>query len=262
MTEGSYEELARFYDRTYSWKDYRGECRSIRRLAERWGPRPARTLLDVGCGTGAHLEHLSRWFECTGVDSSPAMLRAARRKLPRLRWVQAAMPDFDLRRTYDVVICLFSAIGYVRSANALRATLRTFARHLSPGGIVIVEPWLTPRMWKPGTVHLLAVPSATEPLARMNISRTQGGRSVMVMHYLAASRGRIRYWTERHEMSLFTDREYRAAFRSAGLTVRRVPSGFASERGLYLGRKAVPRPGRATAGGPRSRSVRSGHGGI
>ena len=240
----SYGRLAEFYDRVYSWKDYRRESEGIRRLVRRWGPSPARTLLDVGCGTGEHLRYLARRFECTGLDPSSQMLAVARKKLPAVRWERGAMPAFDLGRSFDVVICLFSAIGYVRDASALRATLRTFARHLNAGGIVLVEPWLTPDVWKPGSVHLLSVPSPTEPLARMNSSVTEDGRSVMEMHYLAALRGRVVHWKERHVMSLFTDAQYRAAFRSAGLTVHRLRSGFTSERGIYLGRKSPPRTGR------------------
>src|SRR5262252_7862054 len=47
--------------------------------------RPADRLLDVGCGTGALLERLSRIHPpslLAGVDPSPEMLAVARTKLP------------------------------------------------------------------------------------------------------------------------------------------------------------------------------------
>lgn len=237
-----YGRLAEIYDRIYSWKDYAQESHSIAALVRRWGPRPARTLLDVACGTGAHLRFLSPRYECTGIDASPEMLAVARTHLPRVRFEHGMMPDFDLGTTFDVVTCLFSAIGYVRTEPALRRTLRSFARHLSPDGLVIVEPWLTPEVWKPGAGHLVTVPSREAPIARMSEDRTVRGRSVIDMHYLAAVEGEVRYWVERHDLGLFSNATMRAAFRSAGLYVRRVPSGFYGarhhDRGLFLGRRA------------------------
>ena len=235
-----YGRLAEVYDRVYSWKDYAKESRIVRGIVRRWGPAEARTLLDVGCGTGAHLRHLREEFDCTGLDASRGMLAIARRRVPGVRWAVGSMPDFDLGRRFDVIACLFSAIGYVRSEAALRRTLATFARHLRPGGIAIVEPWLTPEAWRPGSVHLLVVPSPDRPIARMNRSRTVRGRSAMEMHYLVAEAGRVRAWTERHELSLFSTPTMREAFRSAGLSVRRIRSGFyarrSSDRGLFVGR--------------------------
>jgi len=166
------------------------------------------------------------------------MLSVARTNAPTARLVLGRMPGFDLHARFDVIVCLFSAIGYVPNERALRRTLRTFARHLAPDGLVIVEPWLTPGSWRPGLAHLLTVPSATEPIARMNLSVTRRGRSVMDMHYLAASGGRIHHWVERHDMGLFSNGTMTGAFRSAGLRVRRVRSGFYSrstpDRGLYV----------------------------
>ncbi|HTP56372.1 MAG TPA: class I SAM-dependent methyltransferase [Thermoplasmata archaeon] len=235
----AYGTLAEVYDRVYAWKDYRKESAAIVRLVRRWGPRPARTLLDVACGTGAHLRYLARSFACTGLDASPEMLAVARRAVPRARFVRGSMPRFDLPERFDVVTCLFSAIGYVRDERTLRATLRTFARHLVPGGLLIVEPWLTPSLWKPGSVHLATVPSRRGPIARMNTSITRRGRSLMDMHYLVGDGERIRHWVERHDMGLFSVRQMKAAFGAAGLTVHRIPSGFYgathTDRGLYLG---------------------------
>ncbi|MGP8077844.1 MAG: class I SAM-dependent DNA methyltransferase [Thermoplasmata archaeon] len=243
-SETPYGRLAEVYDRVYSWKDYAREARIVRSIARRWGPRGARTLLDVACGTGAHLRHLARWYECTGLDPSSAMLAVARRNVPGVRFVRGRMPSFELHRRFDVITCLFSAIGYVPDVAALRRTARTFAHHLAPGGVAIVEPWLTPEVWKPGGAHLLTVPSRERPIARMNLSVTRQGRSVMDMHYLVAGKDRIDHWVERHDLGLFSTQTMTSAFRAAGLRVRRVPSGFyrsgRSDRGLYVATLPVP----------------------
>jgi SAM-dependent methyltransferase len=235
-----YEWLAEIYDRVYSWKDYAAEARRIHALVQRFGPSGARTLLDVACGTGAHLRHLSRWFDGTGIDESGDMLAHARAKLPGTRFLRGRMQNFRVRDRFDVITCLFSAIGYVRSPAELRRTICNFADHLAPRGVLLVEPWLTPAAWRPGTTSLLVVESRNSPIARMNSSETRRGRSVMDMHYLLAKRGRVRHWVDRHDMGLFPVRTMLVAFRAAGLTVRRVRSGFRPERGLYVAVK----PGR------------------
>ncbi len=240
--EAPYRRSAEIYDRVYAWKDYRAEARRVRQLVRRYGPPDARRLLDVACGTGEHLRYLGRWYEVTGLDSNPHMLAIARRKVPGARFVRATMQTYRFAEEFDAITCLFSAIGYVRSRADLDRTLRNFARHLAPGGVLLVEPWLAPSNYRVGAVHLQNYGTAESPIARMNTSERRGDRSLMDMHYLALDRGRIRHWVERHELVLFTDSTMRDAFLRAGLRVRRVRSRFASERGLYVGVRPSARP--------------------
>jgi ubiquinone/menaquinone biosynthesis C-methylase UbiE len=232
-----YRRVAVVYDQVYAWKDYAREARRVHALVRRYGPHPARRLLDVACGTGVHLKYLSRWYRVTGLDGSAPMLRVARERLPRVRFIRGAMQSFRLPDRFDIITCLFSSIGYVRSEVDLRRTLANFARHLTPGGIAIVEPWLTPREYREGSVHLGTYGTKSRPIARMNTAGRRGGRSIMDMHYLVGRDGRIRSWVERHNMCLFGARTMRSAFRSAGLDARRIPSKFTTHRGLYLATK-------------------------
>ena len=234
-TTPPYELAARVYDTVYAWKDYRTEARRIHELVRRWGPPRARTLLDVACGTGTHLRYLARWFEVTGLDRSQPMLRQARRKLPKVRFVRGPMQRFRLAERFDVITCLFSAIGYVRSEAELRSTLSNLARHLTPGGLVLVEPWVTPDAYEVGSFHLGTYGSPRLPIARLNNSTRRGSRSVMDMHYLVADGAQVHHWVERHDMGLFDPRTMLDAFRRAGLSARRVRSPFRPDRGLYLG---------------------------
>ena len=230
----AYRNSARVYDLVYSWKDYRHEARRVHELVQRYGPRSASSLLDVACGTGSHLRYLSRWYRVTGVDRSTAMLREARRKLPGIRFVHASMQDFDLGERFDVITCLFSTIGYARSKQDLRRTLANFARHLAPGGIAIVEPWLTPSEYRVGAVHLGTYGSTQRPIVRMNTSERRGSRSRMDMHYLMPEGGRIRHWVERHDMTLFDVPTQLRAYRSVGFKVCHLPSRFTTTRGLFV----------------------------
>src|SRR5439155_6053561 len=68
---------AAYYDRFHFQKDYRSEVDQIVTVLAEHGP--AASVVDLGCGTGRHLEPLAEaGLEVTGVDRSPAMVDRAR----------------------------------------------------------------------------------------------------------------------------------------------------------------------------------------
>jgi SAM-dependent methyltransferase len=236
----AYSLSASVYDQIYASKDYAAEARRVRELVREHGPANATTLLDVACGTGTHLGYLAKWFDVTGVDPTPGMLQVARRKLPGVRLVRGTMQEFDLHREFDVITCLFSSIGYVRSVRDLRRTLRNFAAHLRPGGVAIVEPWLTPGVYRAGEVHLDAYGPKSLPIVRMNLSERRGDRSIMDMHHLVATPRGVRHWVERHDLGMFPVATFLTAFDAAGFRVRFLKHGLMKERGLYVAIRRFP----------------------
>jgi len=129
-----YGELAKYYDLLYQWKDYKKEAGVVKELVERYKTSQGNSLLDVGCGTAKHLQYLTDKFDCVGVDASEKMLEQARRNMRGGKFVLGDMINFDLGRQFDVILCLFSSIGYVRTYSRLGMTLKNFARHLKTGG--------------------------------------------------------------------------------------------------------------------------------
>src|SRR5581483_10962704 len=83
------------YDAVYSFKDYAAESARLHELIQARRPGAA-TLLDVACGTGAHLEQLGRWYEVEGVDVDPEMLEVARARLPGVPLHAGDMRELDL----------------------------------------------------------------------------------------------------------------------------------------------------------------------
>lgn len=233
-----YALTADVYDLIYSWKDYAGESAQIVDLVRaRLGDGPL-TLLDVACGTGRHLDHLQAEFRVAGLDLTPEVLALARARLPGVPLHQADMTDFDLGQSFDVVTCLFSSIGYARDLTTLDRAVTCLARHLAPGGLLVVEPWFTPDSWRPGTVHAMLVEEANLKVARMNTSQVDGRLSIMDMHHLVGTPDGTRHIAERHEMGLFTVAEMRAALAGAGLEVTHDPYGLTG-RGLYIGQRPI-----------------------
>src|SRR4026207_2400263 len=98
-----FSRSARLYDAVYaSIRDYPREAAELDRLIQERSPG-ARTLLDVACGTGAHLEHLAG-YEAEGLDLDPEMLAVARERLPKGAFHEGDMVDFVLGERFDVVV--------------------------------------------------------------------------------------------------------------------------------------------------------------
>ncbi|HEY6394680.1 MAG TPA: class I SAM-dependent methyltransferase [Candidatus Binataceae bacterium] len=233
-----YSKFARYYDAAYSFKKYQAEAERLHAIISSFKLSPGNTLLDVACGTGGHLAFLRRHYSVEGLDLSEPMLEIARQRYPEIVFHQADMVKFDLARQFDAITCLFSAIGYVKTVKHLGMAVNSMARHLKPGGVLIVEPWFTNETGKSGGPHSLFVDTPDLKLARMNITTVRNGRSIIKFHYLAGTPERIDHFTERHELALFAHQEYLDAFSSAGLEVSHDAQGLIG-RGLYIGTSAI-----------------------
>lgn len=229
-----YERSAIVYDAIYSTKDYSGEAERLRVLIQRHKRSPGVALLDVACGSGGHVPHLKQHFEVEGLDLSWAMLELARTRTPDVTFHKADMADFDLGREFDVIVCLFSSIGYVRTATRLNQTLQTLSRHAVRGGVIIVEPWFTPEQWRDGHISADFVDQPELKVARMSVSRIESDLSILDLNFLVATRNSVEHFIERHELGLFTHEEYFEAFRRAELDVQHQQPGLIG-RGLYVG---------------------------
>jgi SAM-dependent methyltransferase len=228
---------ADIYDAVYWFKDYAAEADRVHELIEARTPG-ASSLLDVACGTGKHLEQLCRWYEVQGLDLNDYFVAIARDRLGRRAHIHLAdMTSFDLGRVFDAVTCLFSSIGYVLTEERLDAAVAAMARHLKPGGTLILEPWITPENWIVGRPHLLTVDEPELKIARTTVAGREGGLSILEFDYLVATPEGTRHFTERHEAALFADEQYRQALERAGLSVDFDREGLTG-RGLYLGRAA------------------------
>jgi SAM-dependent methyltransferase len=228
-----FSRSARLYDAVYaSIRDYPREAAELDRLIQERRPG-ARTLLDVACGTGAHLEHLTG-YEVEGLDLDPEMLGVARERLPNVPLHEGDVADFDLGKRFDAVVCMFSSIGYVRTEERLRSAVASMARHLEPGGVLVVEPWLSPEAWVDRHVGAVFVDEPELKIARMNVGEREGNLSIFEFEYLVGTPNGLERFNERHELGLFTVEQYLEAFRAAGLEVDHDPEGPMG-RGLYIG---------------------------
>jgi SAM-dependent methyltransferase len=102
-------------------------------------------FLDVGCGTGHHIESFQRkGYICDGVDSSEQMLRKARMNVKDMKgqWFHADVTQDDAARSvflptkYSHITCFFFTIYYIKDINAF---FDHVFRALRPGGYFCVH---------------------------------------------------------------------------------------------------------------------------
>ncbi|MGE5749408.1 MAG: class I SAM-dependent DNA methyltransferase, partial [Gemmatimonas sp.] len=158
---------SRYYDLLYRDKDYAGEAGYVADLIRRHAPA-AKTVMEIGCGTGAHAAEMARLgFECEGVDRSEGMLEAAEARLSSLDPELASKLSFSsgdartvrLGRKFDAVVSLFHVMSYQASNEDLVAAFRTAREHLRPNGVFVFDCWYGPavlRQWPSVTEKHLA----------------------------------------------------------------------------------------------------------
>jgi ubiquinone/menaquinone biosynthesis C-methylase UbiE len=232
-----FDKTARYYDKIYSFKDYKAEAERLMALFKEHQRSGATRLLDVACGTGRHLEYLRDRYEVEGLDISLELLAIARQRQPGIHFHHANITAFDLGKSFDIITCLFSSIGYVKTLENLSRAVTCMARHLKSGGLLVIEPWFTPDTWRPGTVHAIFIDEPELKIARINTSFAAGRLSVLDLHYVIGTPAGTEHLVEHHELGLFTTEEMGAALTAAGLEVTFDHQGLMG-RGLFIGRRS------------------------
>lgn len=230
-----YSGMARYYDKLYAGKDYAGEVEKLLSILGEDFSSGGKKLLDVACGTGRHVEYLAHHFIAEGLDICWELLETARERNPGIMFHQGDIRTFSLNGRYDVITCLFSSIGYMKTPDELKTAVGNMAAHLNHGGVLVIEPWFTPDAWKPQTVHGIYVDEPDLKIARINTSKVEGRLSLFDLHHLVGTPEKTEHIVEHHEMGLFEVEEMTAAMQTAGLSVEFDEEGLTG-RGLYMGK--------------------------
>ena len=151
MTTDSYRRVARFYDKLFEPLNHGLRLVGARMLPPAKGMR----ILDVGCGTGIHLD-VYRKSSCDlyGLDSSPSMLEVANTRLgeeAELKLGDATKMPYE-NNTFDLVLCMLvlhemdqsTRVGVIAE---IKRTLKTGGRILlidyHPGHARPIKGWIT-----------------------------------------------------------------------------------------------------------------------
>jgi SAM-dependent methyltransferase len=141
-----------YYDLLYEDKNYSKEVEFVSSIVRRHAP-DAKTILDLGCGTGIHACAFTReGYQVIGLDRSSEMLVKARERHETagadisgsVNFRQGDIRDFKLDRHFDVVVALFHVISYLPGNSDLEAAFAGIREHLKPGGLLIFDHWYGP----------------------------------------------------------------------------------------------------------------------
>lgn len=145
MLDG-YDVLAPVYDKLngcvdhVKWTDFIENC--IRRYSK---ISPVKSILDMGCGTGAMTVELSRrGYDMTGLDISENMLSVADRNAretgeDNILFVCEDMSSFELYGTVDAIICVLDGINHLTVRDDLNACFACVSRYLNQGGLFMFD---------------------------------------------------------------------------------------------------------------------------
>lgn len=143
-------EYSAIYDLIYRDKDYAGEAGFIATLIEQYAPRqndPPVRILDLACGTGRHaIELAAMGYVVEGSDISVGMVAVARNSTKErgldVRFHECSFQTADaIQGSFDVVLAMFAALGYLTDFADFELTLNKVASKLAPGGIFIFDVW-------------------------------------------------------------------------------------------------------------------------
>lgn len=201
--------------------EYAHYCQHVRDLIRKYAERPTATLLDIGCGGGKNVLNLSRDFDVTGLDLSPAMLAQAQELNPGCTFVQGDMRTFRLGRTFDAVL-MDDAISHMNCREDFVAAFRCAHAHLNPGGVLIATPDVTIETFQQnkttitpaarGGVEVVFVENVYDPDATDDQYET-------TILYLIRDHGRLRIETEHWTMGIFSLGTWRDVLRETGFEV-------------------------------------------
>ena len=132
----AYDRFSAFYDAVMDDPGPRAD--RVIEWIDRYVPE-ARSLLELGCGTGSILARLTNVPSLTGLDRSAEMLAVARAKVTGARFVEGDMASFSLGERFDVVICVFDSLNHLMAFSDWRSTFAAVHEHLADGGLFILD---------------------------------------------------------------------------------------------------------------------------
>lgn len=210
-------ELAQFYDLDTEWSDELAYCAKL--------AQSARSVLDLGCGTGKFLVTIAD-KRLVGVDPAVAMLDIARQKPSRapVTWVQGDARNLQLGQTFDLIVMTGHAYQTLLTDDDQRAAFQTIAAHLAPDGIFIfdsrepsVEEW---KGWTPGaSKRIIAHPAFGAVRAWNDVAYDDATGIATYWTYYEASNGQT--WSAESRIRFASKDAINARITEAGLRVDR-----------------------------------------
>ncbi len=239
MSEATYTELAPWWPVLAPPRDYDERAAALIGAIQDGLERPLSSLLELGAGAGHLATHIPERIEVVLNDLRPEMLAVSRSLNPRREHALGDLRTLALGRSFDAVL-LHDVLMYVEPAD-LPAALAAAARHLRPGGVVLLAPDAVLESQQPG----VATGGGDHPDGRSarflewhHPADPSGCFFVDFAYLLRSPQGQVRSLSERHRMWAHPLEAYRRAALRAGF--RELELLEAAPRGSLLMRALSP----------------------
>jgi trans-aconitate methyltransferase len=236
--EASYKKFAKYYDIIHGKKDYACEAKKIVEIAEKYKKSSGKNLLDVGCGTGRHIEHLRKFYACTGVDPYGAMLKIAKKINPDVKFYRGDMASFKIKQKYDIIICLYNTIAYTQTLSRLHTTIKNLSNHLVTGGVLLIEPYHTKETMSADPYRLSVSDSGNKKIVRVGLTRTVGNIAKReAVTVVIEDNKKIFSFEESRDVGLFETKEIIESMKKHGLEATLLKDTLEPNLRLFMGIK-------------------------
>ncbi len=132
----NYDTFAPYYD--IAMGDQKRTAQDLLCLFQKFAPK-AKSLLELGCGSGSLLRFFRHHYECQGIELSAAMAARARRKVPGVPITVGDICKVQVRDPVDLIVCAFDTINHIPDFRLWQQVFRRVRAQLNPGGIFIFD---------------------------------------------------------------------------------------------------------------------------
>ncbi|HMQ67474.1 MAG TPA: class I SAM-dependent methyltransferase [Ignavibacteria bacterium] len=207
-----FDAYAKYYNLLYKGKNYKKETEYVLKFIRKYKP-DARSILDLGCGTGRHDLLFSRkGFKTTGVELSPRMYSAAREILNEnkneelsLKFYNGDIRKIKLLSKFDVIISLFHVINYQTTNEDLESIFKTVKNHLKKDGLFIFDFWYGPAVLSDRPLKKTKIIKSDEiQITRHTVPEMKVNENLAVINFKVEVKDlqtqRIKKFNEKHNM--------------------------------------------------------------
>ena len=197
------------------------------------------SILDLGCGTGEHLNALKKFgVRGVGIDSSPEMLKVAKKRYPSgIEFINKSFISFDYYNEFDAVLCLFGSMVYLLNDKDVDNLFWNTWRALKPGGIGIFEVWHSIPVRKIGNRPVTHVSRTKHQDILIERERgfniiEESKRTIVKVEYLykVLSPGSSAAYNDTHTMRAFTLDEISTFIKSNGFEIKNIFANSMKEK--------------------------------
>lgn len=141
----------------------------------------------------------------------------------------------ELDHEYEIVASFFGSTSHLTTRGALIDAIRSFSRRTKPGGVVIIEPFVTAETVRPGSMGINCVDLSDVKISRVNRGRLEGDIVYLDFHFLIATENGVEHLFDPSPMGIFPRAVFKDIMEDNGFTVDHVEPGLMKRTGLFVG---------------------------